>query len=122
MAVVVANLRAALSGTGPVAARMISFFPGKVGRAVILGPCQNVMPVWLVATTVHQIAIFIQSGSLDDIRIYVQLIEIDGNQFSIGVVPWAGSNPITGGLAATFRNLSADICPPRAPRGSGRLG
>ena len=79
------------------------------------------MPVWLIATTVHLFAVFVQSGPLDDIRVYVQLIKVDSDQLTSGVVPRAGSDPIASGNGSPFRNLSADICSPGALLGSGSL-
>ncbi len=112
-----ADLSTAFSRAGPVAACMIAFFPGKVGRAVILGSRQNVMPVRLVATAVHLIAIFVQSRSFDDVRADVQLIKIDGDQLAFGVVPGAGSDPVASGNASPFLNLGAEIGAPGAPCG-----
>ena len=92
MAVVMANLRTALCGARPVVASMVAFLPRKIGRPVILRSGQNVMPVRPIATPVDQIAILIQSRSFDDVRVYVKLIEVDGDQFASGVVP--GADPI----------------------------
>ena len=114
MPVVMANLRTAFSRAGPVAARMIAFFPGEIGRTVIFGSGQNVMPVRLVATSVHRIAIFVQSRSFDDVRVYVKLVEVDGDQLTSGVIPGARSDTVPSRDAASFFNLGAEICPPRA--------
>ena len=60
--IVVAYLRAtfAVFRTRPVTAGMVAFFPRKVGRAIGLGTCQDVVFVWLVTAPVDQIAVFIQ--------------------------------------------------------------
>ena len=122
MPVVMADLRTTFSGTGPVIAGVISLLPRKIGRPIVLRSGQNVMPVGPVATPVHQITVLVQSRSLDDIRIDVELIEIDGDQLSPGVVPGPRSDSVAGGNGAAFLDLGAEIRPPRASGGARSLG
>jgi len=79
------------------------------------------MLVGLAATTVYLIAIFVQSGSLDDVRVDVQLIKVDRDQLASGVVSGAGFDPIACGYGAPFLDLSTEICPQGGPLGSGGL-
>lgn len=112
----------AVSVTGPVTARMIAFLPREKGRAIVLGASQNIVLVRLVATAFDLIAIFVDRGSLDQVRAEMQLIEIAGDQIAPGIVPRSLTDPVTSGLAPPFRYLRGKIGTPCTAFGASRLG
>ena len=94
MPVMVPDLRAAFAGAGPAAARMIIWIISGIGCAVGPRTRQNVMLVRLIAAPVHAIAVFVQSGSFDDVWAQMKLIQIAGDQFATSVIPRAETDPI----------------------------
>lgn len=112
----------AIRRTAPVTAGMITLFPRKIGRAVILRSGQDIVFVWLFATPLDGIAVFIDRGAFDEIRADMQIIEIAGDQLSVGVVPGPDADPVTSRFTArlTVGGLSAQVGAP-GPLGTGGL-
>lgn len=105
MPVMMPDLATALARAGPIAASMVAFLPREIGGTVVLRPGQDIVPVWLITPPINLVAVLVQSSSLDDVRVQVQLIQITGNQLSSRVVPGASPDPISGRDAALFHIL-----------------
>ena len=78
------------------------------------------MSVWFVAAPVHAVALFVQSGTFDNVRIQMELINVSGDQLAPRIIPGSGSDPVTRGNAALSLGLSAEISAPNAPCGTTR--
>ncbi len=102
--VVVADLRAtfAVFRTRPVTAGMVAFLPRKVGCAVVLGTCEDVVSIWLVTAPVDHVAVFIQRCAFDDVGAQVQLVEVVGDQIAACVIPGAFADPVARGFTVGF--------------------
>ena len=58
------------------------------------------MPVGAVATSFDHLSRFGQGCLLVDVRIAMQVIQILGNEFSIGIMPRSTADPVSGVDAA----------------------
>ena len=95
MTIMVAHHSAAFVVAGPVAAGMLTFFPGEIGCAVSFGTRQDVMLIGLVAPALDQHAIFVEPRALDQVWTDVQLIQVISDQITLGIMPGTLANPIT---------------------------
>src|SRR3990172_2591760 len=121
MPVMMSDLRATVAGAGPVAARMVFRVGREIGRTVFHRAGENIVLVGGVTAPFHAVAVFVQSGSQDDVGVQMELIEIAGDQLSLRVVPGAGTDPAARGNAALSCFLGAEIGAPCAPGGPGSL-
>jgi len=123
LAIMMADLGAALTGARPVPAGCVSGIT-RESRAVQLRPSQNVMAVGLVTSAIDHLALFGDGCLLSQIvLVSVQICDAFGDTDPFGVVPGALTDPVasidgwlTAGSAGTEIGMPCPVA--RSCRGS----
>lgn len=113
VAVVMADLGAALAITRPAVACVIDIVGG-VSRSVFPSARQHVVLIRGIAAALHRIATFVQGGPLNDIRADVKFIEDGCDQLAKGILPGADPDSVSRGDSPRTVCFCTEVRPPGA--------
>ena len=105
------HLGAAFAAAGPVVAGVVRVVR-EIGRSVGHGAGEDIVFVRLIASRVDAVAVLIESGAREHVGADMELVQVLGNQVTVGVVPGALADTAAGIGAATAFPLRAQVGAP----------
>ena len=106
-----ANLCAAVTTVRPIVTGVV-FVVRPIGGSVHLGAGQHVVLVHVMIPALHVVALLVEGRTLKDVRADVQIVEVNGDKLTTGIVPGTGADPVPREDTTLVRLLGAEIGPP----------